>query len=162
MKLYFLRHASAADIAPSDAARALTAQGEAEASLAGTALAKLGVQPVQVLSSPLLRAQQTAKIAAAALNRPVGVTLLDELCNGTATAALLEALQPWAAAPEILLVGHMPSVAEHVSVLLGRPAASDLTFGKAGAACVELANLRAGAGKLLWLMQQPELARLAG
>jgi phosphohistidine phosphatase len=70
MKLYLLRHATAADMAPSDAKRELTHEGREEARIAGEALAKLGVRPSHVLSSPLTRARQTAEIAAKALSFP--------------------------------------------------------------------------------------------
>ena len=45
MKLYFFRHASASDVAPSDAERKLTKEGKEEARIAGAALAELGVKP---------------------------------------------------------------------------------------------------------------------
>jgi phosphohistidine phosphatase len=162
MKLYLLRHASAADVAPSDAARPLTRHGENEATRAGTALAKLGAQPAHVLSSPFLRALQTARLTAAALTVPAPVTALDELCNGSSTSTLLTALKPWAEAPELLLVGHMPSLAEHVAALIAKNAPVGLGFDKAGAACVELDRLKPGAGHLVWLMRHTELARHAG
>jgi phosphohistidine phosphatase len=158
MKLYFLRHATAQDIAPSDAERALTRDGEEEAHAAGTALAKLGVHPAQVFSSPLLRAQQTARIASKALGLNGAVTTLDELLNGTTTAVLLRVLQPWADASEILLVGHMPSLAEHVGALVSRGGPVGLRLGRAGVACVELDQLRPGTGYLLRLMSRRELA----
>src|SRR3972149_4159371 len=64
MKLYLLRHASAQDIATSDAARALTRDGREEARVAGQALAALGVKPDHILTSPLARAHQRAGVVA--------------------------------------------------------------------------------------------------
>jgi phosphohistidine phosphatase len=162
MKLYFLRHASASDIAPNDAERKLTKEGEKEARVAGAALAELGVKPAQVLSSPLMRARQTAEIAARELKRTDDIEVLDELLNDTPTAALLKALKPYGDLNEVLLVGHMPSLSEHIAALIGAKSADGLPLGKGGVACVEFEELRAGAGALCWLMRQEQLAKISG
>lgn len=162
MKLYFLRHGSASDVAPSDADRRLTKEGEEEARIAGAALAELGVKPARLLSSPLLRAQQTARVAAKQLGFTGALELLNELLNDTSTGALLTALQPHSDASEILLVGHMPSLSEHIAALIDAKSADGLPLGKGGVACVELEELRAGAGSLRWLMRQKQLAKIAG
>src|SRR5580698_564113 len=85
MKLYLLRHATAVDIASSDALRELTKEGREEARIAGAALAELGVKLSHFFSSPLVRARQTAEIAAKALKFPGKVEILDELENGSST-----------------------------------------------------------------------------
>jgi phosphohistidine phosphatase len=161
MKLYLLRHASASDVAPSDAARELTREGREEARIAGAALAELGVKPSHILSSPLLRACQTAEIAAEALKFPGHVDPLDELANSASTPSLLKALRPYASAGEILLVGHMPSLAEHLAAMIGADNAQAFPMGKASVACVELEQLRAGTAQLRWLMRQKQLRTIA-
>ena len=162
MKLYLLRHASASDITPSDAARELTREGSEEARIAGAALAELGVKPSRVLSSPLVRARQTAEIAAEAMKFSGDVQPLDELANGASTSSLLNALRSYASASDILLVGHMPSLAEHLATLIGAKDAQAFPLGKASVACVELEQLRAGTGQLRWLMRQKQLLKIAG
>ena len=62
MRICFLRHATASDIAPSDDVRELTGLGREESRIAGAALAR-GLRPVRILASPLTRAMQTAEIA---------------------------------------------------------------------------------------------------
>src|ERR1041385_7758381 len=109
MKLYLLRHATAVDIAPTDAARALTPRGEEEARKAGLALAKLGAKLTHIGCSPLLRARQTAEIVAKVLQFPGTVEPFEELVNGTPTEMLLRKVKERAGAKEVLLVGHMPS-----------------------------------------------------
>jgi len=160
MKLYLLRHGTASDVAPSDAERELTREGEEEAQTAGLALAKLGVKPSHVLSSPLVRARQTAEIAARAMKFRGQVELVDELANGTSTPTLLKVLQSYSSEPEILLVGHMPSLSEHLAVLVGSKSPQGLPLGKGSVACVDANELRAGHGQLRWLMRQKQL-RLA-
>ena len=154
MKLCFLRHTTAVDIAPSDAARALTPVGEKEAHISGTGLAALGLAPTVILSSPLLRARQTAQIVARVLRAP-SPSVFAELANDHSTAELLRALQPYHTANQILLVGHMPSLAEHVTKLIGATFVDG--FGKGSAAMVELPELRLGVGQLLWRKRFDEL-----
>ena len=146
MKLYFARHTSAADIAPSDVQRPLTRQGEDEARIVGKALAGLGIRPTRVFSSPLLRARQTAALIAGETGFAGSVELIEELANGSSTPALLKALP---AGGELVLVGHMPSLADHVAKLT-KQAASDVAFGKGSVACVE-------SGRLVWLKHLPEM-----
>jgi phosphohistidine phosphatase len=162
MKLYLLRHGTASDVAPSDAERELTREGEEEARVVGSALAELGVKPSQILSSPLERAHQTAEIVARALKLQGKVELVDELANGTSTPALLKRLKSRPSAEEILLVGHMPSLSEHLAALIGAKNPQGLPLGKACVACVELDELRPGRGELRWLLRQKQLGRIAG
>ncbi len=157
MKLYLLRHGTASDVAPSDAERELTREGEEEAQIAGSALAELGVKPSHILSSPLARARQTAEIAARALETQGEVELVDELTNGTPTQTLLRTLKPYSSEHEILLVGHMPSLSEHLAALIGAKSGRGLPFGKGSVACVELDEVRTGRGQLRWLLRQKQL-----
>lgn len=160
MKLYFLRHTTAVDIAASDAARELTKEGRHEARIAGEALAKLGAKPDHILTSPLVRARQTAESVAKAMKHDSSVKVLDELENGSSTMALLRALKSYSGAKELLLVGHMPSLSDHVGILIGARSADGLAFGKGGVACVEVEELRAGKGQLRWLMRNKQLAQI--
>ena len=95
MRLYFLRHASASDVAPSDAERKLTKEGEEESRMAGAALAELGVKPARIFSSPLVRARQTAQIAAKAVRFHGDIGILDELLNDVSASTLFKALRPY-------------------------------------------------------------------
>ena len=161
MRLYFLRHASASDVAPSDAERKLTKEGEEESRIAGAALAELGVKPAHVFSSPLVRARQTAEIAAKELKFSRRIEILDELLNDTSTPALLNALKRYGDAHELLLVGHVPSLSEHVAALIGAKNAEGLPLGKGSITCLELEQRRIGAGQLRWMMRQKQLRQIA-
>jgi phosphohistidine phosphatase len=161
MKLYFLRHATATDIAPTDAERTLTSEGREEAHIAGAALAALGAKPAQVFTSPLVRANQTARIAAKELRFDGEIIVLDELKPGKTPSALIRALKPHQDAGDLLLVGHMPSLSEHVAAFIGAEHMDGLAFGKGGIACVETEQLRPGAGELRWLMRQAQLRQIA-
>jgi len=162
MKLYLIRHASASDVAPSDAERALTKDGLAEARVVGNALKRLGVEPGHIVTSPLVRARQTAEIIATALSSPAPVEMLEELENGPSTSALVKALKPFAAEGELILVGHMPSLAEHLAEFIGVKNTAGFPFGKGTVACLEMEILRASAGQLRWLMRLKQLQVVAG
>jgi len=88
------------------------------------------------------------------------VEFLEELANNSTTAVLLKALKPFASTGEILLVGHMPALSEHLAALIGAESAQAFPLGKASVACVELEQLRAGTGQLRWLMRQKQLREL--
>ena len=162
MKLYLVRHATAVDVAASDAERELTKDGRHEAKVDGKALVKLGVAVDQVLTSPLVRARQTAEIVAEALGLADKVAVLAELGNAHTTSALLRALGPWAKAQGLLLVGHMPSLADHLNLLIGAGVTANISFGKGTVGAVRLAQLRAGSGELHWFLRQKQIAAIAG
>ena len=60
--IWLLRHGDAKDVASDDASRRLTAKGERQARAAGEALAALGIEFDACLSSPKVRAKQTAEL----------------------------------------------------------------------------------------------------
>jgi phosphohistidine phosphatase len=158
MKLYFVRHATASDLASSDAARELTKEGYEEARVAGKGLAKLGAKPSRIFCSPLLRARQTAEVLGVELGTKVEV--LDELRNDTASSRLFKAIKAAGATKEIVLVGHMPSLADHVAHLIGAGNGDGLAFGKASVALVEINELKAGGGELRLFLRQKQLREL--
>jgi phosphohistidine phosphatase len=99
--LWLLRHAEAADGTPDDA-RPLTERGLRQARAAGLALARLGAHVDVCLSSPKLRAMQTAELACANLRVPVTVEPAlggEPFDINDLTAGL----------GDVLLVGHDPS-----------------------------------------------------
>jgi phosphohistidine phosphatase len=162
MKLYFIRHATATDIALNDAARELTEEGRDEAAIAGAALAGLGVDPSAIFTSPLVRARQTAEIVAKGLKHKNKVQTIEELTNDTSTADLICFLKRFEKEKEVALVGHAPSLSIHVAALVGAKNHEGIPLGKGGIACVELDELLAGKGELRWLMRQRQLRAIAG
>ncbi len=161
MKLYFIRHASASDIASSDAERELTKEGREEARVAGTALARLGARPSRVFSSPLARARQTAEIVVRTMRSMAKVEVATELTNDTATTTLVRFLKKTIEDEEIVLVGHAPGLSIHIAALIGAKDHEGLPLGKGGIACVELDQLQIGKGELRWLMRQRQLKVIA-
>jgi phosphohistidine phosphatase len=130
--LWLLRHAEAADGFPDDE-RPLTEYGQRQAQAAGLALARLRT-PIEVcLSSPKLRAVQTAKRACEPLGVAVGV---EEALSGEPfdVRALTAGLH------DALLVGHDPSFSLALHDLTGAQARMQ-KGGLAGVADGELVAL---------------------
>ena len=110
--LWLLRHGDAADGSP-DAERPLTEKGEAQSRAAGRALAALGVELDACLTSPKVRAADTAKLACEAL----GVEPKHEpkLAGGPFDGEALAA----GLGDDVLLVGHDPDFSMAVHSLTG-------------------------------------------
>ena len=119
--VYLVRHGKAEDQHPlGDGARALTSEGRREfRELAEELAAKPGLGLHTIATSPLVRAVQTAEILAEACGVeevPSHAELEAERATGQTVAALARQLGPGTA-----LVGHNPSLAEALQVLLGLP-----------------------------------------
>ena len=82
--IWLLRHGDAAEGSPDDA-RPLTERGEEQARIAGAALAKLGATMELCLSSPKVRAAETARLACEALG--VDVILEQRLAEARSICA---------------------------------------------------------------------------
>jgi phosphohistidine phosphatase len=159
MELYFLRHGIAADVGPDgsgDAGRPLTAKGIAKLKEEARGLRRLGVRPDIVLTSPLVRARQTAEIVRHALG--LDSRVVDALAPGCDIARLRDLLGEYRSAERIMVVGHEPDFSELVGTLTG---GSRVQLKKGGLVRVDLDTIGEGAGTLVWLL--PPLAlRKAG
>lgn len=150
MELYLLRHADAGDPqkwSEPDAARPLSRKGRRQAERLGAFLASVGFKPDVIVTSPKVRALETAEIVGQALK--VAVTERELLAYGLGIAqlaALLEDLD--VTAP--MLVGHDPDFSDLLATLC---AASGLTMKKGALARIDM-RLPAvpGSGMLRWLI----------
>jgi phosphohistidine phosphatase len=142
--LYLLRHGDAEPGDGDDAARRLTPKGERQARDAGLALAALGAEPGACLTSPKVRAMDTARRACAALGIEPKET--PELRGGPFDGPALAAGRG-----DVLLVGHEPDFSNEVARLTG----ANLKLKKGGLAIVE-------GSTLLALLRPKDLAALAG
>ena len=140
--LWLLRHADAADGFPDDE-RPLTDRGVRQAQDAGMALERLGVQIDTCLSSPKLRAMQTAQLACA----PLGVEVTTE---PRLSGQPFDVEELVAGLGEVLLVGHDPSFTLTLHDLTGAQA----RMRKGGLAATHK-------GELLVLLRPTELAAIA-
>jgi phosphohistidine phosphatase len=116
MQLYLVRHADAASGEP-DELRPLTDAGRQTARELGERLRAEGVRPDAVLSSPLLRARETA----AEIARAVGAAVEpdERLAPGATPDGVRAAI---GGRDTVVVVGHQPDCGEIAAALTGRPA----------------------------------------
>ena len=163
--IYLMRHGIAADPAPemSDADRALTPEGVRKTARVAAGLQKLDVNPDVILSSPLRRAEETARLVADGLDTHPPVELFPALTPGIAPHDMVKQLRPHRSANQILLVGHQPDLGELASYLLaGAPTLVPLPFRKAGVAAIAVGALPPRRpGSLEWFLTPAQLRAIA-
>jgi phosphohistidine phosphatase len=125
--IWLLRHGDAEDGAGKpDAERQLTEKGERQSVAAGEALKKLGVELDVCLTSPKVRAKQTAEFACKQLG--VQVEQDDRLKGGD-----FDPLEVAAGRGEVMLVGHEPDFSQAVALVTG----SRVKMKKGGIAAID-------------------------
>lgn len=117
MKLLLIRHGEAVDAGPdvSDRHRWLTARGRAETGVSGSHLR--GDPPTAILTSPLVRAVQTAEIIATLAPAGSAVSVLAALGNGD-HRPIVRFVEAWSGDGPLALVGHEPTLSEVLMTLL--------------------------------------------
>ena len=151
-----MRHAVAHDRDPGrwpdDALRPLTPDGEEGFRQATSGLAILAPRVDAMLSSPYERAWRTAEILAELEGwpDPKAATPLEPTLPPEKAA---DALEAYAAADAVALVGHRPCLHELASYLLtGDAEGAEITIKKGGVVCIRFKGTPApGAGQLRWL-----------
>ena len=114
VQLVIVRHAEAASGEP-DELRPLTAEGRETARALGQQLAREGVHPDAVLTSPLLRARETAQ----ELARPAGLEPEpdERLAPGATAEGVRAAIQE--RGETVVVVGHQPDCSRIAAAFIG-------------------------------------------
>ncbi len=150
MELVFLRHGVAADREEwkgDEADRPLTAEGADRTKDVVRGLRTLKVRPDVILSSPLLRARETAEIAKKGLITDAKVELADELTPAASPDWLIGRLADLADKPVVLCVGHEPHISTTISAMVSGKTAAAFEVKKAGACCIRFTGApKTGAG----------------
>jgi len=152
MKLYFVRHATASSKGTwdqDDGLRPLTRTGRQRFALAASSLVDAGaLRPDLIVTSPLVRAKQTAEILGDALGGNVPIIEDARLGHEFDAAALKSILAENPAVPSIAIVGHNPSFAAVLSAVIGD---ANVDVRKGSVALVELESVSPVRGRLMWL-----------
>ena len=127
MRLVLIRHADAAPGSP-DELRALTPEGHEQARRLGDQLRVDGIEPDAVLSSPLLRARETADDLGFGASEP-----RDELAPGATVEDVRAAVA--GRGDTVFVVGHQPDCGQIAAALSGGP---EPAFPPAGVHVLEL------------------------
>jgi phosphohistidine phosphatase len=164
MNLYLMRHGIAlASDDPSvthESERPLTNKGVKRMRKAVKGLARLNVSFDAVLTSPLLRARQTAEIVASALGIEDHLEEISGLAPESTVEHLLFGLARYQDREHLLLVGHEPLLSSTALQLLGgrQPAKLDFDLKKGSLCRIEVETLStAKPGKLHWLLTPKQL-----
>jgi phosphohistidine phosphatase len=162
--LYLVRHAFAAergDEYPDDAKRPLTSQGMARFRKAARGLVEIGAEVDLILSSPFVRARQTADILSEQLRGHPPVVETNALVPGAAHADLVAELANHAKRSALALVGHEPGIGTTAARLVGAKGAFEF---KKGAVCrIDVSSLPpAGPGRLVWFAPPKMLVGVKG
>ena len=164
MRLYLLRHAIAIPHGTpgyaQDPQRPLTGEGHSQARQVGEGLKRLNVGPDLIVTSPYVRATQTAEEVARVLGARLHVKELDELRAEADPRDSSQALRALAAHERVLCVGHEPHLSAWIAELVAGPGGMRCLMKKAGVACVEIERVppSSGSGMLRWLLTPKQLA----
>jgi phosphohistidine phosphatase len=161
-ELFLVRHAIAAERGDEwrdDTKRPLTETGITRFKEVVKGLAWLDVEIDEIFTSPLVRAQQTAKLLAQGLAGKASVKTLDALSPGNQPRAVMNELAGSAKRRRIALVGHEPDLGELAAHLLGSP--RSLVFKKGGICQIAVQGLTSRRpGELVWFLPPKVLRRL--
>ncbi|HEV3152721.1 MAG TPA: phosphohistidine phosphatase SixA [Candidatus Baltobacteraceae bacterium] len=152
MKIYFVRHGVAVDreeFQGEDRDRPLTREGKDRMAQEAKALGRLRIKPDAIITSPLVRAKQTAEIVAKELD------LRDRLVEDEGAGLEFDAgklgalLEKYADSATVMIVGHEPSMSQTIGRVIG---GANIDLKKGGIACVEMQHALDTAAMLLWLL----------
>ncbi len=123
MQVHLLRHGTAEDMKPgnSDVERKLTAAGRDEVRGASECARRARVLPTLILSSPYVRAVETAEIAAEVLGYRGGIVQTDVLIPSASPQRVWNEIRSRQDEMQILLAGHEPLLSQLASYLLSTP-----------------------------------------
>ena len=163
MDIYLIRHGIAAEreLYQEDSQRPLTQKGIEKTTLVAQKLAKLGLKFEQILTSPLVRAYQTAEILQKA-DLSQKTTIFEPLSpNGNIQEWLDWLVKEYApnthAQKKIALVGHQPDLGDWVEMLVWGSVREQITVKKAGVIGLTISDLNSPLGKSqLFLLTSPK------
>ena len=167
MNIYILRHGLAVEPGSSgftkDSERPLTPKGERKVRKIGKAFEKLELSFDCILSSPYIRARQTARIVADSLDAGKKLDLSEALTPGGSPRKLIEEINGRKPKPEnVLIVGHEPYLSELVSNLLSGDVDVAVTMKKGGLCKLTADELRPGqCARLEWLLTPKQMCLMA-
>ncbi|HTZ31288.1 MAG TPA: phosphohistidine phosphatase SixA [Methylomirabilota bacterium] len=165
MQLYIVRHGTAIDRedpkCPSDPERFLTGEGVEKTKEVAKGVARIADAPDLLLTSPYVRAAQTAEIFAAALDYPKQkIRTTEALLPGAEALQLFRELAKDKEHSSVFVFGHGPNVDELIATSVG--AKNHISaLKKAGVALIELRRLVPPSAQLIWLAT-PKLLRKIG
>jgi phosphohistidine phosphatase len=158
MEVYFLRHADAGvpgEWKGSDFERPLSQDGRDRMEREAEAISRLRLEPGAILTSPLVRARQTAEILAKKLRMEKALVVEKRLSPGFAIRDLRGILAEHLESKGIVLVGHEPDFSKVIAACTG---GGRIECKKGSLARVDMDDPSSAAGILAWLLPPRVLA----
>ncbi len=158
MKIYVIRHAIAVDEGTpgyeSDSERPLTDKGRKKMRQIARGLHSLGVEFDLILSSPYVRARETAEILAQVFKVKKKIAFTENLIPFGNPELLIGEINESYAVNSIALVGHEPHLSSLVGILAAESAKLDITLKKGGVCYLSVDDLhhREHCATLEWLL----------
>jgi phosphohistidine phosphatase len=144
-----------------DADRPLTDNGKRKVRRAAAGLRQLDVRPSRVLTSPLMRAVETAKLLHVTLAVRSSLRSVDELLPDAPAEKMIGLLHDLSPGSCVLCVGHEPHLGMTASLLLSGRLSGAFPLKKAGACLIELPlPVKPGRGRLIWWLTPSQLRRI--
>lgn len=168
MELYILRHAIAierCDWSESDDTRPLSAYGISKMKQNATGLTRILPKIDLILTSPYLRARQTAEIICKIYGFKISDKMVetDNLTPDSSFERLFKEISHYESDNRIMIVGHQPYLGDLISYLTSDGDVRNVPLKKGGAACIEIdRNDPRHTGMLHWLLTPKQLRQLAG
>lgn len=165
-ELYIMRHGVAAagrtPEYPEDAKRPLTPVGKKKMQEISKGLKRLDVAVDWIVSSPLVRAVETAEIIAAALLAEGQLEQSETLSPGGSAEALIAHLAKHPHRRRVLVVGHEPDLSDLAARLMGAGRHVNLAFKKGGCCLIRFEEFPPRSpGQLTWWLTPRVLRKLA-
>lgn len=163
-RIYLVRHGEAEDVSRSglDRDRVLTSEGRERTRRAARGLARIDAAPTRIVSSPLVRARETAEEIASAFPRVAREEWV-ELAPGVDETALTRRLEQLDPREDVMLVGHEPDLGEMLAYwLTGSREAFHTRYRKGAVACVRAGMLPPqGRATFEWMLTTKQLGAIA-
>lgn len=166
MELYVLRHAIAVERGSpgykDDSLRPLTEKGAKKMRRIAKGMLSLDLSLDVILSSPFIRAKQTAEIVAEAFRAKNRLEYTSHLETGGDPKKLVEAInEQYDSDSTLMLVGHEPYLSRLVSILVAGTESPSVVLKKGGLCKLVVSSLHYGrCGTLEWLLTPAQMVRL--
>lgn len=165
MDCLFMRHGMAVEggeWSEADDTRPLTADGKNEVAQVAASLVTLQLTPSHLFTSPLTRAQETAKIVGMILCPAITMAFCKALEPGSSPQFLMTFIRTLPHHSVVLCIGHEPLLGTMASYLLSGEVSQSYPMSKAGVGLIHLpSSAGAGMGILRWWTTPAQLMELS-
>jgi len=144
-----------------DAKRPLTPEGKKKMQEIAQGLTRLGVEIDWIVTSPLVRAVETAGLVADSRQGNLPMDFSDALRPGGSAEALISFLAKHPNRKRVLVVGHEPDLSDLAARLIGAGRNAHLAFKKGGCCLIHFSEFPPKSpGQLVWWLTPRVLRRL--